>query len=174
MATIPPYQITIVCDPLVGSAAQDAFVRQAIAALLRQVRQRQPAAVLVRTRLAHASDVHIAEVVLTLDLPLAVAIPPHLAQIGLARGPEWDRAAWVLAWSQSITELPDSESADDLPWLLESCDLVLAVGNGQPDGPISPVVAAARARGCPVLHIDPQQRTLTTETSAMASPRWEA
>jgi len=77
------------------------------------------------------------------------------------------------AHSRIVHELPFSErSAESYlalgHWLVDSCNLLIAVWNGTPPakpGGTGDVVAMAQQVGRPIIHIHPIQRTITWLTS---------
>lgn len=156
-----------------GDAATVVFVAEAFETLLRQLRHTHAAGIVALSGLAPGADTIFAEVALGLGLPLEACIAATEVLEKYAPGPAREQHLRLRARSRYVHELPfvNRSGAAYLAlghWLVHTCDLLIAAWNGQAarkPGGTGDVVALARRRGRPVIHIHPLQRTISTLTA---------
>ncbi|NTU81035.1 MAG: hypothetical protein HGA45_16910 [Chloroflexales bacterium] len=164
-----PYRIAVTGHWSLGDVATEAFVAHAFALLLGQFSREHPEGLVALSGLALGADTLFAEAALALDIPLESCIANGAVIEKYARGRERTQHYRLRAQSRVVHELPYAErSAESYlalgHWLVDSCDLLMAVWNGKPPdrpGGTGDVIELALAASRPVLHVHPLKRTIT-------------
>lgn len=155
------FRVAVTGHRNVTSEATVGFVRRSFGEQLARIRNSHPEGVVAISGLAAGADSWFAEIALRGGLPLEVGLAYTDFIEDFAPGPERQQFKTFCALSQSIHQLPFNErsSAAYLAlghWLVDTCDLLIAAWDGLPArglGGTGDVVAYARQRGRPVIHI---------------------
>lgn len=147
-----------------GDAGAAAWVRQALAD---QLAARPVTCGL--SGLAEGADQLFAELVIDARLELEAVIACAQYEATFSTAPALASYRRLLSCSARVTRLPfDAPSSHAFlavaEWLVARCDLLLAVWNGEPargPGGTADVVALARSRHVPWIHLNPVTRTVT-------------
>jgi hypothetical protein len=118
--------------------------------------------------LAEGADVLFAESALANGIALESCLACADVIENFAPGVQRDQHLALRARSRHIHRLPFTERSNAAymalgRWLVDSCDLLVAAWNGLPavaEGGTGDVVAYARSRGRPVIHIHTLQKTI--------------
>lgn len=164
----PAFRVAVTGHQRLGDEETVAFVRRSFGAELARLRDAHPRGVTALSGLAAGADTLFAEVALRGGLALEVCLAaPDIAE-NFAAGPERERFLTLCALSRRIHRLdyPARGNAAYMAlgrWLVDSSDLLIAAWNGLPaaaEGGTADVVAYARLRGRPVVHIHTLRRSV--------------
>jgi len=167
-----PFRIGVTGHRDLGDEATAAFVAGQCKAILQKALA-EHGEVLALSALAEGADTLFAEAALELGVPLE-AVTPFEGYIEDFEGRARERYERLLAQTRVEHRLPHAERSDEAYlavglWVVDHCDLLVVVWNGQPatgKGGTDDVVDYARQVGRPFLHIHTVERTVTYSSAS--------
>lgn len=170
---VQPFHVAVTGHRRLAGDATAAYVARAFQTILRQLRKEHSSEIIALSGLAEGADTIFAEQALEQHIPLEAIIAAEDLQETFAPGPARARFLYLCARSQHIHTLPFG-CADPLAYtalgraLVDRSDLVIAAWDGRPApdlGGTGGVVAYARERGRPLIHVHTLHRTVTYDSS---------
>lgn len=162
-----PFRIGVTGHRDLGDEATAAFVARQCKAILQEALA-DHGEVVALSALAEGADTLFAEAALELGLPLE-AVTPFKRYVEDFEGRARERYKRLLARARVEQRLPYTERSDEAYlggglWVVNHCDLLVVVWDGQPaagKGGTGDVVDYARHVGRPYIHIHTVERTVT-------------
>lgn len=162
------FRVAVTGHQHLGDAAAVAFVRRSLGEALAGLRDAHPEGLVALSGLAAGADTLFAETALRGGIPLYVALASADIVENFAPGPERERFLTLCALSHQVRRLPYPARSNEAymalgRWLVDSCDLLVAAWDGRAAaalGGTGDVVAYARGRARPVIHIHTLERTV--------------
>jgi hypothetical protein len=164
-----PFAVAVTGHCRLGDGATTHFVAQAFDRLLAQLQRDHPAGLVALSGLAEGADTLFAEAALARGIALEVCLACADVIENFPAGAARNQHLLLRARSRRIHTLPFIERSNAAymalgRWLVDASDLLIAAWNGLPaaaEGGTGDVVAYARQRGRPVIHIHTLHTTVT-------------
>ncbi len=162
------YRVAVTGHRDLGNQTIVQFVTESFHSILTQMHQRYSAHVVALSGLAEGADTLFAEVALELNIPLEAIIAYHGLEADFAPGPARSRFLRLKALSKKVYQLPYTTRSNVAylamgQHLVDRCHILVAAWNGLPaagKGGTGDIVAYAREKGLPVVHIHTVQQTI--------------
>lgn len=176
-----PFRIAVTGHCCLSGDVTTTFVTVAFETILRRLRETLPVGLVALSGLAEGADTLFAEQALAQSIPLKAIIAADDLAETFVLGAACARFFSLCVRSQCI-RLPFTKAGPDaytgLGWaLVNSADLLVAAWDGQPApalGSTSGVVAYARQRGRPIIHIHTVRHRITGFATSGLLQRYKA
>lgn len=169
-----PLRIAVTGHRQLRGEGTAAFVSLAVQTILTQLGAEHPEGLCALSGLAEGADTLFAEQALELGVPLEALIAAEDLAETFAPGPPRAHFLYLLGRSAVCRRLPFAQAGPPAyaalgRALVEQADLLVAIWDGRPapdDGGTGGVVAYARRRGLPTIHIHTLHHTVTRDRAA--------